>query len=208
MLVTGTLGLAAPATAAAMAAAAAAARAGGAKVFVDVNWRPVFWPDPEAARPAILDFLGRADLVKISDADLEYLYGLDYRAALKDPCSVCARTGSGGGLDCGWGGVGQGGLVGTPLFVACIWRAKKQGEKESAAARPNNRISATTPCHPHHRLHRQVAAKLPRAAGVLVTAGGEGAAYCFRAGGGEGERSGFVPVFEVGDCCCVSGSFF
>jgi fructokinase len=57
-------------------------------VFVDINWRPVFWPDPEAARPVILEFLESADLVKISDADMAYLYGVHHEAALKDPCSV------------------------------------------------------------------------------------------------------------------------
>lgn len=127
LLVTGTLGLAAPETRAAMEAAVAAAHAAGTKVFIDINWRPVFWPDPEAARPIITEFLRSADLVKISDADLAYLYGMDHSAALKDPCSV--------------------------------------------------------------------AGKLPKAEGVLVTAGDEGAGYCFRAA--KGEHSGFVPVFKI-----------
>ena len=54
---TGTLGLAYPATAAAMRKAVAAARAAGCLVLVDVNWRPVFWPDPEAAKPIIVEYL-------------------------------------------------------------------------------------------------------------------------------------------------------
>jgi fructokinase len=127
VLVTGTLGLAAPQTRDAMLAAAATAKAAGTKLFVDINWRPVFWPDPAAAAPVISDFLASADLVKISDADMAYLYGFDHKAALKDPAMV--------------------------------------------------------------------AAKLPRAAGVLVTAGDEGAAYCFRTA--KGEHTGFVPVFKV-----------
>ncbi|KAI8472335.1 MAG: Ribokinase-like protein [Monoraphidium minutum] len=126
-LVMGTLGLASPETREAMEAAVKAARAAGCKVFVDINWRPVFWPDPEAARPVILDFIASADLVKISDADLAYLYDLDHRAMLKDPCAM--------------------------------------------------------------------AAKLPRAAGVLVTAGDEGAAYCFRSA--KGEHSSFVHIYDV-----------
>lgn len=57
--------------------------------------------------------------------------------------------------------------------------------------------------HAHARTHTdthtpgpQVAARLPKAEGVLVTAGGDGAAYCFRSA--KGEHSGFVPVYKVG----------
>ncbi|KAJ9529388.1 hypothetical protein QJQ45_013743, partial [Haematococcus lacustris] len=41
-----------------------------------------------------------------------------------------------------------------------------------------------------------VADRFPSAAGVLVTAGGEGAAYCFKGPGGA-VHTGFVPVFQV-----------
>lgn len=41
----------------------------------------------------------------------------------------------------------------------------------------------------------QVSELFPRARGVLVTAGPEGAAYCFRSKGGE--TSAFVPAFKV-----------
>jgi sugar/nucleoside kinase (ribokinase family) len=44
-------------------------------------------------------------------------------------------------------------------------------------------------------LPAQVLAKLPHLAGVLITAGGEGAAYCFAAG--KAQHSGRVPVFDV-----------
>lgn len=47
MLITGTLGLAYPATAAALRAAVAAAKRGDGLVVIDVNWRPVFWEDPK-----------------------------------------------------------------------------------------------------------------------------------------------------------------
>jgi len=76
-----------------MRAAVAAARAASTKVLIDINWRPVFWPQPEDARAEICDFLRSADLVKISDADLLYLYGMDFEGALKDPCSVGFRGG-------------------------------------------------------------------------------------------------------------------
>jgi hypothetical protein len=55
----------------------------------------------------------------------------------------------------------------------------------------------------------QVLAKLPHLAGVLVTAGDKGAAYCFAAG--KANHSGRVPVFDVnvadttgaGAWCCA-----
>eukprot|EP00775_Hariotina_reticulata_P006497 gene6497-6725_t len=78
ILVTGTLGLAAPKTRAAIKAAAAAVKAGGGKVLVDINWRPVFWDDQEAAKKEILEYLEVADIVKISDADLEFLYDIPF----------------------------------------------------------------------------------------------------------------------------------
>lgn len=58
VLVTGTLGLAYPDTAKALRAAALAAKAAGAVVLVDVNWRPVFWPQGlEHAKKVILEYL-------------------------------------------------------------------------------------------------------------------------------------------------------
>jgi sugar/nucleoside kinase (ribokinase family) len=42
----------------------------------------------------------------------------------------------------------------------------------------------------------QVLSKLPRARGVLVTAGGDGASYCMRTHG-KLENSGVVPVYDV-----------
>ncbi|KAF6261328.1 Ribokinase-like protein [Scenedesmus sp. NREL 46B-D3] len=81
-MVTGTLGLAAPKTRAAMKAAAQMVKAGGGKVLVDVNWRPVFWKDNDEAKREILAFLDAADIVKISDADLEFLYDMQFHATL------------------------------------------------------------------------------------------------------------------------------
>lgn len=42
----------------------------------------------------------------------------------------------------------------------------------------------------------QVAEAFPNAQGVLVTAGENGASYCFRSSG-KGEASGFIPCFNV-----------
>lgn len=88
ILVTGTLGLAAPQTKKAMFRAAELVKSGGGKLLVDVNWRPVFWDDLEVARKEILAFLDMADIVKISDADLEYLYDMQSVTALLNPCAV------------------------------------------------------------------------------------------------------------------------
>jgi sugar/nucleoside kinase (ribokinase family) len=60
-------------------------------VLVDVNWRPVFWDDNGEAKREILAFLDAADIVKISDADLEFLYDMQFVTALLNPCSVRRR---------------------------------------------------------------------------------------------------------------------
>ncbi|GIL84205.1 hypothetical protein Vretimale_15840 [Volvox reticuliferus] len=91
VLVTGTLGLSYPVTAAALRRAVAAARAQGATVLIDVNWRPVFWSDAEAAKKIILEYLTSADIIKLSDADLEALLGIKLALALINPAAVAER---------------------------------------------------------------------------------------------------------------------
>ena len=128
-LITGTLGLAYSATAAAMGAAVDAAKAGGVPVVVDINWRPVFFPDPAAAPAAVAPYAARADVVKLAEEEAEWLYGVPADEALAAPDAVLAR--------------------------------------------------------------------LPDAAGVLVTGGGAGCAYCFRGPGGKAELGGRVPAAKV-----------
>eukprot|EP00879_Flechtneria_rotunda_P018006 GHRR01018870.1.p1 GENE.GHRR01018870.1~~GHRR01018870.1.p1 ORF type:complete len:261 (+),score=89.91 GHRR01018870.1:579-1361(+) len=91
IMVTGTLGLAAPKTKEAIKAAAKIVKDNGGKVMIDVNWRPVFWNDVEVAKKEIVEFLDMADIVKISDADLEFLYDMQYVTALLNPCSVADK---------------------------------------------------------------------------------------------------------------------
>jgi fructokinase len=62
-------------------------------VLVDVNWRPVFWTDNGEAKTEILAFLDMADVVKISDADLEFLYDMQFVTALLNPCAVSSLIG-------------------------------------------------------------------------------------------------------------------
>lgn len=54
-----------------------AARAAGSLVSFDPNVRLPLWPTPEACRQAILEFLPKADLVKISDDELPFITGIE-----------------------------------------------------------------------------------------------------------------------------------
>lgn len=76
-LVTGTLGLAYPNSRAAIDRAVSLAREQGVKVFLDINWRPVFWENPEIAPPIVRELLQKADLVKCSDEEAGWLFGTD-----------------------------------------------------------------------------------------------------------------------------------
>lgn len=45
------------------------------KVLLDVNWRPVFWPDTSTAPPIIQEIIQRTDFLKLSDDEAEWLFG-------------------------------------------------------------------------------------------------------------------------------------
>jgi fructokinase len=47
------------------------------KVLIDINWRPVFWPNLEAAPDIIRDFIVQADLLKCSEEEAAWLFGTD-----------------------------------------------------------------------------------------------------------------------------------
>ncbi|KAK9816807.1 hypothetical protein WJX72_005293 [[Myrmecia] bisecta] len=130
-LVTGTLGLAYPVTAAAMNRAVETAKSGPCQVLIDVNWRPVFWADNQDANTLIAEYCRKADILKLSEEEAEWLYGVPADIALEQPEQVYAKL-------------------------------------------------APSGC-----------------AGVLVTAGGRGSAYCFQGAGGKLELTGFVPVLDV-----------
>jgi fructokinase len=62
------------------------AKEAGVACSCDPNWRENLWPDKEAGRAAMLDAIKRADILKISDADLQFLvpdHGDDYGGALE-----------------------------------------------------------------------------------------------------------------------------
>lgn len=76
-LVMGTLGLAYAATASAMERARNKAQQAGAKLVIDLNWRPVFWPEVDLASAKIRDFLSAADLLKLAREEALWLFETD-----------------------------------------------------------------------------------------------------------------------------------
>ncbi|MEO1069212.1 MAG: PfkB family carbohydrate kinase, partial [Cyanobacteria bacterium J06638_6] len=81
-LLMGTLGLAYSTTSRAMARAQDKAQQAGAKVVIDLNWRPVFWPELETAPKTIREFLAAADLLKLSREEALWLLNTDDAAAI------------------------------------------------------------------------------------------------------------------------------
>lgn len=88
VLVMGTLGLAYSETAMSMNEAMAIAKEAGTLVMIDCNWRPVFWDEPEHALDNIRPFMEQADLVKITDEEAEWAYGISAQEALNNPSTV------------------------------------------------------------------------------------------------------------------------
>lgn len=88
-LVMGTLGLAYPTTASAMARARDKARQVGTKIVIDLNWRPVFWPDEESAPKIIREFLTAADLLKLSREEALWLLNMDSATEICQELSNC-----------------------------------------------------------------------------------------------------------------------
>jgi fructokinase len=54
-----------------------AARAAGCLISTDPNWRPHLWDEPESARPVLERLLKLADMVKVSEDELEPLVGVE-----------------------------------------------------------------------------------------------------------------------------------
>ena len=51
------------------------ARRAGALMSLDANLRLHLWPDPDAITPTVMDAIGRADLLKVNEEELAYLFG-------------------------------------------------------------------------------------------------------------------------------------
>lgn len=73
-LVLGTLELAYPKSAEAIERALSLAERHYVKVLLDVNWRPMFWPDPAVAVGRIQALLKRVDFLKLSEEEATWLF--------------------------------------------------------------------------------------------------------------------------------------
>lgn len=73
-LVFGTLELAYDATGNAIHHALDLADQHSVKTVLDVNWRPMFWQDPDAAKSIIKSLLNRIDFLKLSDDEAVWLF--------------------------------------------------------------------------------------------------------------------------------------
>ncbi len=75
LLAIGTISLAYPDSYRATYRALELARQFHLKVFIDINWRPMFWDDIDRAKVEIYEVLNRADFIKMSDEEAQWLYG-------------------------------------------------------------------------------------------------------------------------------------
>jgi fructokinase len=73
-LVLGTLGLATPGSAGAIALAIQLAQQHGTQILLDVNWRPVFWPEPAVAPALIRQLIHQVNWLKLSIEESQWLF--------------------------------------------------------------------------------------------------------------------------------------
>lgn len=73
-LVLGTLEMAYPETKRAIERALELAEQHYMKILVDINWRPMFWDNPDAAKPIIMELVKRIDFLKLSDEEAVWLF--------------------------------------------------------------------------------------------------------------------------------------
>jgi fructokinase len=98
--VTGTLGLAYPSYRQSIEQALTWAQQSAIKTIVDVNWRPMFWPEPTLAPGLIRDLLDRVDMVKLAADEATWLFQTTDATAilqtLKQPQVVLVTDGADG----------------------------------------------------------------------------------------------------------------
>jgi fructokinase len=99
-LVLGTLGMAAPACCQATEQAINLAHQHNCQILLDVNWRPVFWPQPEAALAIIHAMIPQMDWLKLSIEESHWLFATDDPRAIVDQFpqlkGVCITLGADG----------------------------------------------------------------------------------------------------------------
>lgn len=83
-LILGTLELAYPQSAAAVRQAIHLAQQHQVQILMDVNWRPVFWTDPDAARQIILQILPSANYLKLAEEEALWLWNSDNPQEIAD----------------------------------------------------------------------------------------------------------------------------
>lgn len=76
-LVIGTLELAYPKSRKAILKAIELAKKHKVNIFIDINWRPVFWLNSEKAKPLILQVLNEADFIKCSQEEANWLFATE-----------------------------------------------------------------------------------------------------------------------------------
>ncbi|MGB3615075.1 MAG: carbohydrate kinase [Elainellaceae cyanobacterium] len=84
-LVLGTLELPYEGTAQAIEKALTLAEQQQVKIVLDVNWRPMFWPQPDEAKPAVLELVKRANILKLSDEEADWLF------STTDPSAIAGQ---------------------------------------------------------------------------------------------------------------------
>ncbi|HBE21484.1 MAG TPA: carbohydrate kinase [Cyanobacteria bacterium UBA11149] len=87
-LVLGTLELAYPQTRAAIKKALQLAEQYDLKILVDINWRPMFWPDSGEAKPLIEELFKHVDFVKLTKEEAQLFFDT------KDPGAIYHRLNS------------------------------------------------------------------------------------------------------------------
>jgi fructokinase len=85
-LVLGTLELAYPNSRSAVQRALMLAQQQGLKVLVDINWRPMFWPEPEQAKPVIQALVQQVDFLKLTREEADWLFDTP------DPAVIAEQT--------------------------------------------------------------------------------------------------------------------
>jgi fructokinase len=117
-LVLGTLGLAHPDTRAAMMDALRLAQQYNVSLWVDVNWRPIFWPQPELAKPMILDLLSQAQMIKLSTEEAQWLFDTTDPATIRNAVPQAGVLVTSGAQGCRYQIVQHSGTV--PAFTVDV----------------------------------------------------------------------------------------
>lgn len=72
------------------------------KILLDVNWRPVFWAEPEQATPVVLKLIDRVDVLKIAEEEAAWLGLPTVEALLKRFDHLEGIFLTRGALGCSW----------------------------------------------------------------------------------------------------------